>query len=163
MMKAIVVEEEHCLACGSCMLECGMAHTDARTLAEALQAETPPQSRVYVEPMGQFGMPLQCRHCEDAPCITGYGTARWRRMAWALRNPGAGSVIRAPALLSVLLSRSPMSDGSCISRGPPSSGASPSSPPFFGFARCGIFLVRFVLSNRTDATHLRRAERVIGT
>ncbi len=70
MTKVIVVEEKRCLACGSCMLECAMAHTDARTLAEALQAETPPQPRVYVEPIGQFGMPLQCRHCEDAPCIT---------------------------------------------------------------------------------------------
>ena len=69
MTKVIVVEQERCLACGSCMLECAMAHTDARTLAEALQAETPPQPRVYVEPIGQFGMPLQCRHCEEAPCI----------------------------------------------------------------------------------------------
>ena len=69
MTKAIVVAEDRCLACGTCKLECAMAHTHARTLAEALQGGTAPQSRVYVEPIGQWGMPLQCRHCQDAPCI----------------------------------------------------------------------------------------------
>ncbi len=70
MAKIIVVDEERCLGCKSCELECAMAHTDARTLVEAARSGNPPKSRVHVEPAGQFGMPLQCRHCEDAPCIT---------------------------------------------------------------------------------------------
>ena len=50
------------------MIECAMAHADAETLAEAINADIPPRPRVHVEPLGERGMPMQCRHCEDAPC-----------------------------------------------------------------------------------------------
>jgi len=70
MPKVIVVNEDRCLACKQCMIECAMAHTDAKTLVEAINSDTPPTPRVYVEPAETFGIPLQCRHCEDAPCIT---------------------------------------------------------------------------------------------
>ncbi len=70
MSKLIVIDANRCLACRTCELECAMAHSDASTLAEAVTSDTPPQSRVHVEPCGQFGIPLQCRHCEDAPCMT---------------------------------------------------------------------------------------------
>jgi carbon-monoxide dehydrogenase iron sulfur subunit len=70
MRKIIVVEEDRCLACKTCVLECAMAHSDAGSLAEALRADVPPQPRVHVEPFGSYGLPLQCRHCEDAPCVT---------------------------------------------------------------------------------------------
>jgi carbon-monoxide dehydrogenase iron sulfur subunit len=70
MPKVIVVNEERCLACKQCMIECAMAHTEAESLVEAINSESPPQPRVHVEPAGTFGIPLQCRHCEDAPCIT---------------------------------------------------------------------------------------------
>ena len=69
MAKMIVINEDRCLGCHSCVLACALAHSDAESFAEALDAETLPQSRVYVEPIGRFGMPLQCRHCEDAPCV----------------------------------------------------------------------------------------------
>ncbi len=70
MGKVIIVDDTRCLSCRQCMIECAMAHTQAATLIEALESDSPPQPRVHVEPAGQFGMPLQCRHCEDAPCIT---------------------------------------------------------------------------------------------
>ncbi len=69
MAKMITVNEQRCLGCKSCVLECAMAHTEAKTLIEALTSETPPQPRLHVEPLDQFAMPLQCRHCEDAPCM----------------------------------------------------------------------------------------------
>ncbi len=69
MAKIIVVREDRCLGCHSCTLACALAHSDAATLVEALGAEPRPQARVHVEPLGEFGMPLQCRHCEDAPCM----------------------------------------------------------------------------------------------
>ena len=70
MAKVIVVKQDRCLGCRSCEIHCALAHSQAETLVEALTAEEKPQSRVYVEPSGQFCVPLQCRHCEDAPCVT---------------------------------------------------------------------------------------------
>ena len=69
MAKVIVVHSERCLGCRSCQIECALAHTEAPTLVEALRAESPPQPRVHVEPVGESGVPLQCRHCDDAPCM----------------------------------------------------------------------------------------------
>jgi len=73
MAKTIIVDPEKCLGCKTCVIECAMAHSSAADLVEALSAASPadyPQPRVHVEPLGAFGMPLQCRHCEDAPCMT---------------------------------------------------------------------------------------------
>ena len=69
MSKIIVVNEDRCLGCKSCVLECAVAHSRAGDLVEALKAGEQLQSRVHVEPFKEFGMPLQCRHCEDAPCL----------------------------------------------------------------------------------------------
>jgi len=69
MAKVIVVDDKRCLGCKSCVLACALAHSDAGSLAEAVAAEVPPQARVHVEPLGDRALPLQCRHCEDAPCM----------------------------------------------------------------------------------------------
>ncbi len=69
MAKMIVIDERRCLGCKSCMLQCAMAHTQAASLVEALKSSSRPQPRLHVEALREFGMPLQCRHCEDAPCI----------------------------------------------------------------------------------------------
>lgn len=68
-MKIIIVDEDRCLGCKSCTIECALAHCEAETLVEAINADVAPQARVHVEPAGQYCTPLQCRHCEDAPCI----------------------------------------------------------------------------------------------
>ncbi len=69
MAKIIMVDETRCLGCKTCELECALAHSESGTLAEAAVAGCRLQSRVHVEPAGQFAIPMQCRHCEDAPCI----------------------------------------------------------------------------------------------
>ena len=70
MTKVIVVDDERCLACRQCMIECAMAYSDTSGLAEAVRSHDPPQARVYVESGEHYGIPLQCRHCQDAPCIS---------------------------------------------------------------------------------------------
>ena len=70
MTKMLVVDAERCMACKSCMIACAMAHAEVETLAEVIKLEVPPQSRGHVEPSGRFGMLVQCRHCEDAACMT---------------------------------------------------------------------------------------------
>lgn len=90
MAKVIVVDEQRCMGCKQCMTECAMAHTQAATLIEALRGGEQPQPRVHVEPIGTFGMPMQCRHCEDAPCVAVCPTGAVYR-----HSPGA------PVLLDV--------------------------------------------------------------
>lgn len=79
MAKAIVVNQERCLGCRSCMIACAMAHTEVESLAEALQSDERPQPRVHVEPLEEGAMPLQCRHCEDAPCVAACPTGAIHR------------------------------------------------------------------------------------
>ncbi|MGA2264990.1 MAG: 4Fe-4S dicluster domain-containing protein [Phycisphaerae bacterium] len=70
MAKMIVINEQRCLGCKTCVLQCAMAHSEAKSLAEAVASAAPPQPRVHVEAAGTCGIPLQCRHCQDAPCMT---------------------------------------------------------------------------------------------
>ena len=70
MGKTIMVNIEKCLACKSCEIACALAHCQSGVLEEAITEQPRPQRRVTVEAAGEFGVPMQCRHCEDAPCIT---------------------------------------------------------------------------------------------
>lgn len=70
MKGIIVVDVEKCLSCKSCELECAVAHSKSKDLLKTLKEIPLPQSRVNVEGLGDISMPMQCRHCEDAPCVT---------------------------------------------------------------------------------------------
>jgi carbon-monoxide dehydrogenase iron sulfur subunit len=67
--KTIICRIERCMACHSCEIACAVAHSQSQELGVAIQEETKPRSRVKVEAAGEHGLPLQCRHCENAPCI----------------------------------------------------------------------------------------------
>ena len=69
-MKAINVDVKKCLACRSCEIACALVHSKSKVLTEAIAESPQPQKRVTVEGTNDFAVPLQCRHCEDAPCIT---------------------------------------------------------------------------------------------
>ncbi len=79
MNKAIVVNIEKCLACKSCELACALVHSKSKVLEEAITESPPPQSMVTVEAAGESGIPMQCRHCADAPCISICPTAAMHR------------------------------------------------------------------------------------
>jgi carbon-monoxide dehydrogenase iron sulfur subunit len=70
MGKSIAVNIEKCLACRSCEIACALAHSESKVLEEAVNESPKPQRRVTVEYAESFAVPIQCRHCEDAPCIT---------------------------------------------------------------------------------------------
>ncbi len=69
MTRFIVVDEQRCLACKQCVVECALAHGQADTLAEAIAAGEQLRSRVYVEAVEGGGVPLQCRNCPDPACV----------------------------------------------------------------------------------------------
>lgn len=70
-MKSIFVNTERCVACKTCEVACALNRSSlTRKLPEALYEAVPPQARVRVEPTGgENGFPIQCRHCQDAPCL----------------------------------------------------------------------------------------------
>ncbi|HDZ19713.1 hypothetical protein LCGC14_0015580 [marine sediment metagenome] len=69
MAKFIVVDDTRCLACKQCMIECALAHAEADTLVQAVTTGVRLQPRVHVKLIGENNVPVQCRHCEDAPCM----------------------------------------------------------------------------------------------
>jgi len=50
-------------------MACAVAHSGTANLFEAIQQRPQPQTRVTVLLAGNAPVPLQCRHCEDAPCV----------------------------------------------------------------------------------------------
>jgi len=79
MGKAIMVIVEKCLACKGCEIACALAHCKSQVLEEAITEQPKPQRRVTVEAAGELGVPMQCRHCQDAPCIAVCPTAAMHR------------------------------------------------------------------------------------
>ncbi len=67
-MKRIVADPTKCMACRACEIACALAHADTDDLVEAL-LEKGAKPRIYIESAGSLVVPLQCRHCEEAPCV----------------------------------------------------------------------------------------------
>lgn len=66
-MKRIVADEAKCMACRACEFACALAHADTEDLVKAV-FEQGAKPRIYIEAAGEIAVPLQCRHCDDAPC-----------------------------------------------------------------------------------------------
>ena len=70
MKGSIYVELSKCLSCHSCELACALEHSESKELAKAIYEDPAPVARVRLEQVEGTAIPLQCRHCEDAPCVT---------------------------------------------------------------------------------------------
>jgi carbon-monoxide dehydrogenase iron sulfur subunit len=70
-MKSIFVKTDRCVGCKTCEIACALNRSSlSRRLPEAIYEAVAPLSRVRVDPAGEEGsFPIQCRHCEDAPCL----------------------------------------------------------------------------------------------
>jgi carbon-monoxide dehydrogenase iron sulfur subunit len=64
------VELRKCLACRSCELACAKAHAGFEDFVQAVLADAHLVPRVRVVAAAGRAVPLQCQHCEDAPCVT---------------------------------------------------------------------------------------------
>ena len=69
MPRVIHVNLDKCMGCHSCELACAVAHSESQNLLEAINEEPGVRPRVAVMAVGDMAVPLQCRHCEDAPCV----------------------------------------------------------------------------------------------
>jgi anaerobic carbon-monoxide dehydrogenase iron sulfur subunit len=59
------------MGCGLCEVYCTVQHSKSKDVVKAFNKETPrPISRIRLEVSKPVSFAIQCRHCEDAPCVT---------------------------------------------------------------------------------------------
>ncbi|MBP1764058.1 MAG: putative electron transport protein [Firmicutes bacterium] len=63
----VVADPNKCIGCKVCEVACSVAHTDKETLTVGM-IDTPVIGKLYLVKTAAVTMPVQCRHCEDAPC-----------------------------------------------------------------------------------------------
>ena len=85
-MPRIRAIPEVCIGCGLCRVWCKVEHSESKDLYQAISETPRPRARVKVEQGAGFTVPLQCRQCEDAPCLEICPTK-------ALSRPDAGSPV----------------------------------------------------------------------
>jgi carbon-monoxide dehydrogenase iron sulfur subunit len=68
-VKRIVADSPKCMACRACEFACALAHAGTDDVLQAV-FEQGTKPRIYIEAAGGLAVPLQCRHCDDAPCLT---------------------------------------------------------------------------------------------
>ena len=69
-MKRIFVKEEFCMGCELCDVYCKVQHSASKDMIKAYKVEQPvPLSRLRVEKDKPVSFSVQCRHCEDSPCV----------------------------------------------------------------------------------------------
>ena len=68
--KRIIIREEYCMGCRLCEVHCVTQHSKSKDIIKAYKGEFPrPVSGIYFEEKGPISFALQCRHCDDAPCL----------------------------------------------------------------------------------------------
>lgn len=69
-MRRILVDWEKCMGCKSCEMQCAIERDSvSKTLLGAVREAPRPMARVGVEGKTNQSFPIQCRHCQDAPCL----------------------------------------------------------------------------------------------
>jgi len=69
-MRKIRIQEEYCMGCRLCEIHCITQHSKNKNIIKTYKGTySKPLSRVVVEEKGYISFALQCRHCEDAPCL----------------------------------------------------------------------------------------------
>jgi carbon-monoxide dehydrogenase iron sulfur subunit len=69
-LKKIYARPEYCMACRLCETACFVKHSKSKKIIKAFRDERGDfRPRIIVEQSGPVSFALQCRHCDDAPCI----------------------------------------------------------------------------------------------
>ena len=87
-MKKIVAREQYCIGCRLCEVHCLVQHSSSQRIIKAFREERDTVApRVHVEESGYVSFALQCRHCDEAPCIEACMTGAMHR------DPETGAVL----------------------------------------------------------------------
>ncbi|MCM8772815.1 MAG: 4Fe-4S dicluster domain-containing protein [candidate division WOR-3 bacterium] len=70
MVRRILIREEYCMGCRLCEIFCITEHSKTKDIIKTFKGSEPkPISGIYFEEIDYISFAIQCRHCEDAPCV----------------------------------------------------------------------------------------------
>jgi anaerobic carbon-monoxide dehydrogenase iron sulfur subunit len=70
ILKRIFIDEQYCIGCRLCEIYCQVKHSKSKKILKAFREDQPDViARVLVEEIGNNSFAIQCRHCDDAPCV----------------------------------------------------------------------------------------------
>jgi carbon-monoxide dehydrogenase iron sulfur subunit len=71
-MKKVYVREEYCVACGLCQVYCATQHSQYPddVLKAFRLSSRKPLPRLLVEKKASLSFAWQCRHCDNAACVS---------------------------------------------------------------------------------------------
>lgn len=65
----VIADPNKCVGCRACELACFAVHNKSNSKGYTVgTVTTPVVPRLFLVRDEEFAMPIQCRHCEDAPC-----------------------------------------------------------------------------------------------
>ena len=67
MNSFVIADPERCIGCRTCEVACATAHAGEDMLLRS-EEQVPFYPRLRVMETNEITAPVQCRHCEDAPC-----------------------------------------------------------------------------------------------
>ncbi len=68
--RKIVIKENYCIGCRLCEVHCITSHSRSKDIIKTYKGTGPkPVSGIYFEEKGSISFAIQCRHCDDAPCV----------------------------------------------------------------------------------------------
>lgn len=65
----LYIDPTRCTGCKACEIACAVEHSLSKNIYGAVLETPKPRPRVSVIPVDEIRVPMQCRHCEDAPCM----------------------------------------------------------------------------------------------
>jgi carbon-monoxide dehydrogenase iron sulfur subunit len=69
-MKKLTVKIERCSGCKRCELGCMAEHSESKNYAFATLSGPEPKTRIFVDSVSDRPVPVVCRHCTDALCVS---------------------------------------------------------------------------------------------
>ena len=79
-MKRVVVNESYCIGCRLCEVHCLVAHSQSKHILKAFREESDSITpRIVLEQSGHTTFAVQCRHCDEAPCLDACMTGAMHR------------------------------------------------------------------------------------
>ncbi|EJO5347648.1 4Fe-4S dicluster domain-containing protein [Clostridium botulinum] len=67
MNTFVVANPNKCIGCRTCEVACAVAHSETNIFTQGME-EVDFNPRLTVTKTAAVSAPIQCRHCEDAPC-----------------------------------------------------------------------------------------------